>query len=1021
MAVRIELLDYVSGNGVNTADFTGATFATGWTAESSSIRQANWSGDGTNNTKYAVLNNTNLIAGRTYRITLSILEHDGQGNIGISSENAAGSAMGTGFNLRNNAPAVITETITCTASGALRVFGRGTNSGRVQLRVIDTEGIDREESVFGELDITDNVEFPLSLTFQVNDVKNITATTGDFSKTFKIPATKNNNKILKHIYTPNNEVRRFVNALMPCRISVNNFFSLSGLLKITGVGGYGHTPSYYNCVFFGNNLSWAKLLDGKTMDQIDWGTDNENIVYQKDEISATWSDTDCNSSNRAYVYPIVSYGDYNAGGTARTIQLLDTAYDYNQTGSTSKIGYYGFFDDGSSYETPLPQSDWRPAIYVKTTLEKIFSQVGYTLSSNFFDTDMFKKLVWLLPNFTYNNPDDRYEEFSVEADWTNNQTISADSVPDEQGLFRTYEGAIDVNNTSQDPVNGDVYFLTGAGRQLVGLNTNNFEVTLDNGSYVDLTEDEITIGEYGYYTIEIKNVMSKVAEAYKGSNDLETIEGIKSIINVEVQTAGQSGFNIIGSVEFEHQPTQTGFSGGSNQTNNANRLSSQYKHYPNLTLGDSSNPLWLNKNDKIRLTKGLQITGSSDPNQNFIVYVFNKAASDATFAIKLDPDAVAYGQTYDLTNVMNKEYKQIDFVKGIVHAFNLNLSTNEIRKTVTLEPFDDFYRTYGSAIDWTSKLDRSRETIDNWADTDLKRSVIFKYMTDSKDEKVKERGENYFRGIEDEYPYTEELSLDFERGESIFENPFFAGTYNAQDSDTTKDFGQDPPFNACLWEVASSAGSARDDVPKGFDFKPRLLSWNKLSPTTIHQNKFAYIQTWANVTELIIAKDNMSSAFSTIYPQATSINRHNSSMPNLAYGNVWVKNYDAATGNYTNSTTVKGLYDTYYKRMFEMLKLNPRVRTVYIDLKLKDIVNLDFRKLIYIDGLYWRLNKIIDYKPNQNSVTKVELIQWIETGSFAASAPAYGSSGGSSGWGSGVYGLTSTVTEVAQDSNTAAG
>ena len=142
------------------------------------------------------------------------------------------------------------------------------------------------------------------------------------------------------------------------------------MLKITGVGGYGQTPSYYDCVFFGNNLSWAKQLDGKTMDQIDWGSDNENIIYQKDEISATWQDTDCNSSNRAYVYPIVSYGDYNSGGTARTIQLLDTAYDYNQTGSTDKIGYYGFFNNGDSYETPLPQSDWRPAIYVKTTLEK---------------------------------------------------------------------------------------------------------------------------------------------------------------------------------------------------------------------------------------------------------------------------------------------------------------------------------------------------------------------------------------------------------------------------------------------------------------------------------------------------------------------------------------------------------------------------------------------------------------------------------------------------------------------------
>ena len=52
-----------------------------------------------------------------------------------------------------------------------------------------------------------------------------------------------------------------------------------------------------------------------------------------------------------------------------------------------------------------------------------------------------------------------------------------------------------------------------------------------------------------------------------------------------------------------------------------------------------------------------------------------------------------------------------------------NGTTNEIRKTVTLEPFNDFYRTYGSAgrLD-RQKLDRSKkETKDTWADTDLKK------------------------------------------------------------------------------------------------------------------------------------------------------------------------------------------------------------------------------------------------------------------------------------------------------------
>ena len=54
--------------------------------------------------------------------------------------------------------------------------------------------IDWDNSIVGELDITDHSDFPLAVTFQISDFKDITSTSGDYSKTFKIPATKNNNQ-----------------------------------------------------------------------------------------------------------------------------------------------------------------------------------------------------------------------------------------------------------------------------------------------------------------------------------------------------------------------------------------------------------------------------------------------------------------------------------------------------------------------------------------------------------------------------------------------------------------------------------------------------------------------------------------------------------------------------------------------------------------------------------------------------------------------------------------------------------
>ncbi len=74
-------------------------------------------------------------------------------------------------------------------------------------------------------------------------------------------------------------------------------------------------------------------------------------------------------------------------------------------------------------------------------------------------------------------------------------------------------------------------------------------------------------------------------------------------------------------------------------------------------------------------------------------------------------------------------------------------------------------------------------------------------------------------------------------------------------------------------------------------------------------------------------------------------------------------------------------------------------------LKISDIVNLDFRKLVYIDGVYWRINRVIDYFPNDNKTTKVELVQWLELGAFAASTPALGTGNGGNpnNYGVGIY------------------
>ena len=854
--------------------------------------------------------------------------------------------------------------------------------------------IDWDASVVGELEITSHTDFPLAMTFQISDFKDITSTSGDYSKTFKFPATKNNNNILKHLYIPNINNANNITERKPCRIISGGMYTQLGLIRITGVGGYGKVPSSYSGVFYGNNLTWASDLGDAYMNTLDWGTDGDNLEYNKTSIMATWQDVDCNTSNSYIVYPITSYGQYNEEGDTRTIQLLDTAWDYSGIGTSAKVGYFGFTNSGNSYETPSPTPDWRPAVFVKNTLDKLFGSVGYKISSAFMDTAEFKKNVWLLPNFKYNNPDDRFKLLSYGNGFTGEGFISSLLIdPPSDNSYADFTSIIDLNNAGSDFV----------------LNTNT-----DNTGW-DAATGIFTVQEYGEYTTILNNfgLYATRVNYSGGSLDVDYAK-----IQLQVQTVGQSGSSSW--VSVSEIQTDSFYDSGSSSPIQTEPAASQ------IFTGQIEETRYLNKGDKLRLNLLVRARTAAYDDNEIRLYLFGSSTptsvttsdnANGQYTIAIDPNNVAYGQTYNLTDVMNPDYKQIDFIKGIAHTYNLQMTTDESTKTVYIEPFDSFYKPYKDAIDWTGKLSRADEITDKWIENDLKRSLVFKYKSDNADAKVKARGEVYFDDVEDEYPYRETLPDTFEKGDSTFENPFFAGTYNAKDTNTTANPNVDTAYSACLWTGNHSPNDS-GRTNKGFDFLPRLLYWNKYSPANATPffltPKKAKVQTWSSKIELIAADATLigTTALSGIYPQATMINRDSTTSPILSYGNVFVRDYYDATGVYTAYQAGKGLYDTYYRNMVEMLKRSPRLRTVSLDLKVTDIINLDFRKLVYIDGVYWRINRVVDYMPNKNSTTKVELIEWFQIGVFAATAPSFGSSGNNSNWGVGGSYTVSTSDEA---------
>ncbi|HAI44462.1 MAG TPA: hypothetical protein DCM40_43355, partial [Maribacter sp.] len=70
--------------------------------------------------------------------------------------------------------------------------------------------------------------------------------------------------------------------------------------------------------------------------------------------------------------------------------------------------------------------------------------------------------------------------------------------------------------------------------------------------------------------------------------------------------------------------------------------------------------------------------------------------------------------------------KQSEFVIGVAQLFNLQFKTDPIRKIITIEPYDHFYKSTSEAVDWSEKIDYSKNIDDEFI-YDIKSKITLKY------------------------------------------------------------------------------------------------------------------------------------------------------------------------------------------------------------------------------------------------------------------------------------------------------
>ena len=953
-----------------------------------------------------------LTEGVQYKASITISSKTGAGLMGFSTHDDLGNDIGWGSDApQGNVDGTYTDTFTAAGNYYPRIFAGDSTTGVVSASITQVGGIDFNNSVAGTLDVGNSEDFPLSMNFSVADARNLNSRTGTYSKTFKIPATKNNNRILKYSYNEGYKLdSNTISNEKECRIEVDDTLSIVGLLQVTAIG-KASQPKYYSCVFYGNNVGWASSLgekmlkdlsvrngaDGSGWDNLNGKGNGVNLEANRTEIIKTWKADDAvyktssgtqSASDIPIVYPIVGYGENNAGGAEGRLQLLKTKHEV-KGGAAATVGYYGFYNSGDAYPTPIPSMDWRPAIFIYDIIKQIFFQEGYSIVSTFIDSNMFKGLTMLLPNFRYNNVDERVAANSIYGSFTGTAYVG------------NYSKLTELTPPSSSPSDfrweADTIHWDGDG--LGG--TNKF-VTTGNSAIYDDSSGFFTITEFGFYDISMENIGCFLSSVCEGDSEENQVVYIR--ISCQVQTVGQTSWKDIGNAyALTYDEGRVYDCPIPNVPGNKRSL-----NFAALQMVNENQ--WLNKGDNLRFRMEYKMghNDSTDKTMGWEVFLFggsnpenNDSDGNGLLSIVQRGERVEYGQTFDLKNVIDNESTQMGFLRGVIHAFNLQFTTDLVSKTVYIEPFNDFYKEQKDAIDWTYKVDLSRIQEDKWVQSELRRELIFKYKTDSNDKVVEHVGNTYWDGILDELPYREFTGTEFPSGQSIFENPFFAGCYNSQDGQTYAGAGttNQTPYRANLWglcdtgAVPTAGSSCRPE--KGYNFVPRLVNYvkNDYAPNPLTPIRFAAgVQVFGD-TDLMTIIPGYSSQYVTpnlVY--ANSVDNFTllgKKRNPLTYGSASQRTYDFTTNSIGSSSLYKGLYQEYYQQMIEQIKANPRIKTVYVNLKLSDINNLDLRKLVYIDGYYYRINQIIDYNPNNNEVTKVELVLWEDKGVFTAQQSSF--------------------------------
>ena len=667
-----------------------------------------------------------------------------------------------------------------------------------------------------EIDLYKADELPLNITKRVNSIDG--EVQGDFSRTsVTVPRTKNNKAIL-------GDTRAF----RIFRIEVDGQPSFNGIAKVrrgnTYAQGSASIKETYDINLVSNNSSWFALLGDSFLSEF------TDLVVNFDEAEILLGFI-ADPANIDYGFTFVKLKEWaNSTGAGTTLRYQLSLYE----------------------STPL--------LYIKPLVLAAFASIGWTVNSDFFDTDYGKKLTMptFLPEKMPKEYNDEYLNTSV--------SISAPLVLPAGTAATLIYDVIDVAAPS-NPIAYNV--ATGI-----------YTCPLD-----------------GYYEITIE---------------------------VEIPAAPVPIFdNEYGGGAFHNGVSLAPYG----------RVHFKFPDYPGGQTLSVTYIVFANKNDTIE-------TG----------HAWLSAPAGASLTL----DAARMTITGEATSVQGMpidfkflltQYKFKDFIKGLICMHNLTFESDDVARTVTIEPKDlylnqtrtpttselkeGFYRS--DPKDYSKLIDKSKKG--NYKFLSVAGTHVYKYASDS-DETA-----DWIEGINDLKIYEARFKMSSGANAASVktkEVPFFAKTIHLLDSlarfpdtEISPQFPLVYPQNEVLDPTATD---------QRYDIQPRIFYFAGQRADTYRDGEIELLEFPSVNTKNPVA-------FMVNYNDISGLD------PNMGFNNVIINGYES-----------KGLLQRYYLQ--ELARLDRgKTKGNYVKFNSIDYLNFTFRTKAFIDGLRFIVQTLEGFNP----------------------------------------------------------